>query len=92
MFIKRELVLFCVRENSYAFSVKLADASRFIFGTKSDEHVLICSVVQFPIFHHINSRWIQEKLALMFQTAKLTSKPITQDHKVFLYDYILLRV
>ena len=32
-----ELVWLHGRENSYAFSLKLADATRFIFGTMSDE-------------------------------------------------------
>lgn len=32
-----ELVWFCGSDNSWAFSLKLADATRFIFGTKSDE-------------------------------------------------------
>lgn len=62
---RSELLWLRGSENCKAFSLKLADATRFIFGTKSDEQP--CTHPQYgPIFHHINCQSIQEKVALMF--------------------------
>lgn len=54
----------------------------FLDPSQMSSHGLICSVVQFPIFHHINF--------LSLQTATLTSKLVYQDCDQLFYDYILL--
>lgn len=85
-----ELVRFHGRENSYAFSLELADATRFIFGTESDEqpctHLQCGAVSRLP---PQKLHWIQGKnLALMFQTAMLTSRPVSRTCQISPYDYV----